>query len=231
MSRRNGSSNQRKHGNPGSLRKQRANQVARDLARQRGHEARDEITQVRLRALQLSGFHGSINAIVRKSNIIAASHQSTTHLNLEQFCAYAEELRDRLFRLEQDIVRNTKHEIWGHDPELTLISQALTLERRAKELEGDFNFRISGIEVYYPGVSAHFALTEDGLNACATIILCCENVELERQDKLVRLVEKGDCDSYWLADQRVRLDTNTHNLELLSRRSPLLASDRKGNQY
>ncbi len=74
-----------KHGNPGRPKGHRYNQSARDSARMRGHEARDEIALVRKRAVKLSGLHGSINALVRKSNILTAANQRTTHMNVDEF--------------------------------------------------------------------------------------------------------------------------------------------------
>lgn len=218
-----------KHGNPGKPKGYHCNQNARDLARIRGHEARDEIVLVRKRAVKLSGLHGSINALVRKSNILIAANQHTTHMNVDEFCAHAEELLERLFRLEQQIVQNTKRDFWRDDEELTIISRALTLEKRAKELEGDFNFRRTGIYVSYPGASGHFDLNDKGISACAKIILYCEEDEMQRQDQIHKLVDDGECDSYKTAEQQTRQATDNHNFQILSKRSPLLPSKKESS--
>ena len=218
-----------KHGNPGRPKGHRYNQNARDSARMRGHEARDEIALVRKRAVKLSGLHGSINALVRKSNILTAANQRTTHMNVDEFCAYAEELLDRLFRLEQQIVQNTKRDFWRNDEDLAIISRALTLEKRAKELDGEFNLRRTGIHFTYPSASGHFALNDKGVSACAKIILCCEKDELRRQEQIHKLVDSGECDSYKTAEQRVCQATDEDIFQNLSKRSPLLPSEKESS--
>ena len=220
-----------KHGNPGRPKGHLRNQTARDLARMRGHEARDEIAFVRKRAVQLSGLHGSINALVRKSNILTAVNLRTTHMNVDEFCAHAEELLERLFRLEQQIVQSTKRDFWRDDDDLVIISRALTLEKRAKELEGEFNFRRTGIYVSYPSASGHFILNDKGVSACAKIILCCEEDELQRQNQIHKLVDDGECDSYKAAEQQTRQTTDDYNFQVLSKRSPLLPSKKGSSCY
>lgn len=230
MGRKNGCGS--KHGNPGKAKGHRRNQNARDSARVRGHEARDEIALVRKRAVKLSGLHGSINALVHKSNILVAANQRTTHMNVDEFCAYAEELLERLFRLEQQIVQNTKRDFWRNDDDLIIISRVLILEKRAKELmEGDFDFRRTGIYISYPGASGHFALNDKGVSACAKIILCCEEDELRRQNQIHKLVDDGECDSYKAAEQRTNQVTDDRNFQILSKRSPLLPSKKESSCF
>jgi len=124
----------------------------------------------------------------------------------------------------------TPNEISGaNDEDLAIISRALTLEKRAKELDGEFNLRRTGIHFTYPSASGHFALNDKGISACAKIILCCEKDELRRQEQIHKLVDSGECDSYKAAEQRVCQATDEDNFQNLSKRSPLLPSEKESS--
>lgn len=180
MGRRNGSSRKTKHGNPGycyHLTKHHNNQIARDRARSRGHDARDEVAYIRHRTRFLSGLGQSARTIVQESRLPAALSLRTSHLSLEEFCAYADNLTERLFQLELQIVQGTRSDCWHQDPRLLMLERALELRDRAEYLRDntlDFSLQYNGIDISVPGARCSFDLNSDGLNACSTFIFACE---------------------------------------------------------
>lgn len=211
-------------------RKRHFEQRRRDAMRMRGHEARDENDRIRQRVLSLSGLHGPVNTLVRRSNILVALNCSTSHLNVEGFCAYSEELSDRLFRLEQAIVQNTSQQVWGNDDRLLIISRALIIKKRADELPySEFELCRDGINLTSSDSWAHFALTSLGISACAKAVLSRERDELRQIKQTQGLYDKENYDSHRAAERAANAEIDQDNFRELSKRSPFLPTTKESS--
>lgn len=188
MGRRNGSSGRPKHGNPGysatKLTKQRNNQAARDAARNRGREARDEVEYIKHRLRFLSSLHRTARKIVAESGLMATLSVRTSHLTLEEFCAYVDDLTDRLFKLELRIVHQVRSDFWHGDQRLIGLGRAIELRERAEYMRDDtleFQLNRMGISISIPGGSCNFYLDQDGLQACSDFMFAYEKVSRHRR--------------------------------------------------
>lgn len=182
MSRRNGFSQNPRQVTFGPRKSHRNWQFDRDAARQRGHEARDEMVRVRRRVTALSGLHETARRLVASSQLPDEANKRTSHLDLEQFCRYVDRLLEQLFQLEIRIAQEVRPEALKCDERLNNLAYAVELQDRADHIKSNhskseefkFEFDRTGIVVSVPGATGHFSLDEDGLEACSKVLFLYE---------------------------------------------------------
>lgn len=185
-------------------------------------EARSNISYIQTRVQALSKLGRKSKGIqdaVRASRISELLSHQSRKFTANQLGDFTDELFDRLFDLEQTIVLNNRREAWDKDLRLVFMCEALTLVKRAKQLdEAELTPSYNELTLVRRGAVTHYGMNRDGLSACICDVLNYIKEDELRQERTNAIFDAGGFSSYITANTRAR------NLISAERFAELLAS-------
>lgn len=146
-----------------------------------------------------------IQDAVRQSRIAGTLEHNTKNLNARQLQSFASDLLDKLFNLEQEIVRNNERKTWDKDLRLIYVYEATALAKYAEQLdEAELTVHHDGLILSRKSATTRYNLDREGLNACLCDVLNYAREDELRHKRTEEIFDAGGFSSYITANTRAR---------------------------
>lgn len=155
---------------------------------------------------QLARGASGIEDAIRRSHIASTLEYAKRDFDsVRRIQNFAEELLDKLFKLEQEIVCSSTRQVWARDLRLIFVYEATVLVQYSKRLdEANLSASHNELVLTRKDATTHYVLGRDGLDACAIDILYCESEDEQRRERTIALHDKEGFSSYVAANTRAK---------------------------